>query len=61
MIIPVFTGLDTMATADAFRCIKENASRFPVTQFAGWDEVAESLTKNLRGIFGHAASLQSDS
>lgn len=58
MIVPVLTRLDTMATADAFCCIEENASRFAVTQFARWDEVAVLLTKNLRGTFAHAASLQ---
>jgi hypothetical protein len=57
MIIPVLTGLDTMATADAFCCIEENASRFAIIQFARWDEVAVLLTKNLRGTFAHAASL----
>jgi hypothetical protein len=57
MIIPVLTGLDTMATADAFCCIEENASRFAVTQFAGWDEIAVRLTKNLGGTFAPASSL----
>ena len=40
MIVPVFTRLDTMATADAFGRIEENASRSAVTKLSGWDEIA---------------------
>ena len=56
VIVPVLTCLNTVTAADALGRIEENASRFSVEKFSGWNQVSVLLSQSVGRSVRHAAS-----